>query len=842
MKNNLLSQILIAAILSPCVLAIPEPDTVLYGRVLHLGGGEEHVVTSGELNWTVTAAGQEPFSTSTTLTPMKQGRMSYAVRIPRRLAVPGTHAGVLPGLIVPDDPAATFRNTSITVNGLPVRLADPAGVAFNASEQSRGSFRRLDLIIEGPLPDSDHDGLPDWWEHKYGTDPLLADADGDPDRDGSANLAEYLAGTDPTGNDQQPKLPAELLASMEPGGIAVLVARAVDSDTPAEKLTYSVVSRPDDLLFECIGTEGVVEQFTQAEVESGRVLLRHSGADVSDMEVKLELRDETSGHAAAETTLRISVSPAATLWEGWSLAADGLPDSLPAVQDGSRLSGGSTLTAPPTDPADETDIARLFVGSPDPDAMYGSALSDIFVAGDGDTITCGDGADAVLFAKATGVVTISDYSVQDRDILDLRAFLNTESEPQGRYLSDFVRIEGEALEVDRDADGVTDLLIALPGADLPAEAADLWDLGLLESGDLVPATTLFLAANGSPQEENLETGSFVIRRRGDVSAALDVPVRWGGTAVMGRDILNLPGVAKFAPGEKQVTFTVQPLADDEKETPESVQIEIGTSDDGEWVIADGSRTSSLTIVDLPSRVWLEVVERTAFRNSASGSVPAQILIRRSGPLASPLTVRLQFGGMAVPGIDFERLPASVTFEPAQDVMTLDILPLGEKSEADDVIVKIGEDSGYLMGATSQAQAILLDAPVNLSAWIAKLGITENAATFAATDHDSDGLNGMLEFAFGTDPSKHDGQSASPTPVRDGEGRIGIEFQRRPAASSLRYVVQRSHDAVEWQDLPDYTETAFDLRIDGIERVRVFMNSPFESGHPTLFRVLVRDAN
>ena len=57
------------------------------------------------------------------------------------------------------------------------------------------------LVIADYFKDTDSDGLPDWWETKYGLDPLDAGgvngASGDGDKDQLINRTEYQAGSDP---------------------------------------------------------------------------------------------------------------------------------------------------------------------------------------------------------------------------------------------------------------------------------------------------------------------------------------------------------------------------------------------------------------------------------------------------------------------------------------------------------------------------------------------------------------------------------------------------------------------------------------------------------------------
>ena len=78
----------------------------------------------------------------------------------------------------------------------PVGAQSPAA-SLTGTTYDRGVDTDDDGIGNNADEDDDDDGMPDSWEIEYEINPLIDDAQNDPDGDGITNLEEYLAGTDP---------------------------------------------------------------------------------------------------------------------------------------------------------------------------------------------------------------------------------------------------------------------------------------------------------------------------------------------------------------------------------------------------------------------------------------------------------------------------------------------------------------------------------------------------------------------------------------------------------------------------------------------------------------------
>ncbi len=82
----------------------------------------------------------------------------------------------------------------------PIIIDKTTILKFFASDLAKNRSQTITetYIIPNDMPDTDADGMPDWWEIDYGLNPHINDADHDNDSDGYTNLEEYLAGWNPT--------------------------------------------------------------------------------------------------------------------------------------------------------------------------------------------------------------------------------------------------------------------------------------------------------------------------------------------------------------------------------------------------------------------------------------------------------------------------------------------------------------------------------------------------------------------------------------------------------------------------------------------------------------------
>lgn len=305
---------------------VPEPETIFYGRIFNRTGGQEYQVTSGTLSWTIAGDAGQALMLTTELAPFSGGSFSYVLKVPHQAR---SYQLVVGNETLPLSPEERiFRAGNMTVNGRPamLRSASEDG-SFAASQPQRANVHRMDLEVFDLLADTDGDGMPDWWEDKYGLNKQWAgDASLRHGNNRFTYLQAYRLGLDPNLDDTAPQL-LTLKVTVMQGGTTGLLLRTVTSATLPAQLIYRLSTlpqggsivlrnvRPDPRLPH--RTLKVGDSFTQEAIDAGRLEFVQTDLAVKATTFHVSVSDGNTTHLPAEGDVAVTVyRPEATAGGG----------------------------------------------------------------------------------------------------------------------------------------------------------------------------------------------------------------------------------------------------------------------------------------------------------------------------------------------------------------------------------------------------------------------------------------------------------------------------------------------------------------------------------------------
>lgn len=866
--------ILLAGGMELSAATVPEPSTVIYGKVIHRTNGNEHQLTEGTLVWTLSDQNGTPFTYTTELQDIGE-TFSYRMNIPHQVLSSGLT--VDPTIIPLAAGEARYDFVSITLNGEPARIISTENDFLKLMQNSRAETHRIDLQVSFDLVDTDKDGMPDWWEKQYGLDWQTPDANLDDDGDGWNHLAEFKNGTNPKHDDRIPSLLTNRVAAYGESSNGVWL-RAVDANSQASELEFTLTALPTGghlFLEPAAGGSGPAvalatgDTFTQEQLNQGRLVYRHSDTAVTETTFSVTLGDGVNPPAAADVSIdvfppkqeMVQAAPGESpnWWRDqnavfkayWGLRQNVMSGDL--VESALLYSLGKDYGWTLWDQRDQTLPVTIAVagagshfvlGGDGDDVLTGSPQDDILCGGPGtDRLKGGAGADLFMVGNP-GLEIIEDFNPLE-DVLDLSDLMNGPTGSLNTRLQVTNNGSDSEIHVDGNGDGsgFTDAVIRLQGVTLDQDDLNrLWSQGQLLLGTVQGLQSVTIdSAPTEALEEGYSTGNLVLRRNGPTNSSLVVSFVFSGTATNGTDYKPLPSTLTFAAGKSTATLTIDPLLDGANEYVEQIHFSLSS---GATYVLGTTASAQINIVDAKQRFSILADQESA----VVGDDPTYLVIRRHGPKSGVVQLLLSIGGTAVKNTEYSAIPTLVTFSDNQEILYLPVqalnggsLTTGEKSKTVTVSIKPPvPGGGYLLGDPSSATVRLLSNAQDFDTWAAQALPNANPelSRTALTQMTSprSGMSALLEYASSFGVRLDDGVSAAeqalmkPQLYRDSTG-TGIEFSKRLNDPKLKYIVECSSDMIHWHSGPECFESVqLTAAKENAGRVRFRMLNPNEDNN------------
>lgn len=823
---------------------VPEPSTVIYGKVLHRAHGHEHRLTEGSLVWTLGDQNGNTHTFSAELEDIR-GVFSYRINIPHQAFASGLN--VDPGVIPLRTGETRYDFLSIQVNGSPARVLWSAEEFLKTLQRSRAATHRIDLEVFFDLADTDGDGMPDWWEIENGLDWQSPDGHLDTSGDGWTNLQAYLFGANPHLDNRAPSLHTLELAAYGEADNGVWL-RVIDADTPPAGLTFTLANLPQggglhlDDAGELTAALEPGDTFTLEDVNQGRVIFRQLDPSTKETSFSISLSDGTHEPHEAEISIGIfppDTAPAASPkaapdwwrdenavfesywglrenvlsgefvesvllyylgknhgWTLWDQRAHTLPVALQAAGGGSHfLLGGD---------ADDT--------------LTGSPQDDILSGGRGTNRLRGNGGRDLFMVTHPGLDIIEDFEPQE-DVIDLSTLTLGKTGWLNSFLQASYNGTHTEIRVNQSGTGTTfaDAVVRLENLELTQDDLNrLWARGQLLLGAVQGFAAISITGwPDQPLEEGFSTADLIIRRDGPANQPLTVPVAVSGNATSGIDYTALPATITFGIGKREVPLTINPLLDNINEISEQIHLSIPP---GVGYVTGEAASGIIHIIDAKQRFNIVPIDQFAVADDQ----PGYLQIQRQGPSNGMVELLLETSGTAVRNVDFQAINTLVSFSDGQKsrIIPIQALSLGDLAtpETNKILtVSIRPPFGdeYLLGVTPSADIRLLSEMQSFEQWASNElhvdGTTLSTSEMLDMTSPRSGLTALLEYAFSYTRNLGDGIDAedrehlNPKLFRDAEGMC-FEFSKRLNDPRLEYTIERSSDLSHWVADPTHFQS------------------------------------
>ncbi|WP_367873268.1 Calx-beta domain-containing protein [Luteolibacter sp. Populi] len=204
-----------------------------------------------------------------------------------------------------------------------------------------------------------------------------------------------------------------------------------------------------------------------------------------------------------------------------------------------------------------------------------------------------------------------------------------------------------------------------------------------------------------------DNGTFLFKRIGPTTAALNLTVTWTGTATNGSDYTTLPTTVTIPAGQGSALVNVSPSNDTTLEAPETATVNI--SSNAAYVRDSSATTATVTLSDDDSpAITVTAVDASA---SEAGPDSGMFMISRTGSTAAAIKVYYGLSGSAFHGTDYAPLTGELTIPAGSANAPVVITPynddIGEPVEEVTLAV-ITFNNAYSLGASFQATLGIAD--------------------------------------------------------------------------------------------------------------------------------------